>query len=235
MSDSEHSTITYTSISSDDGSLDVGSPRVIVLGYDGLPMMSKDLYAYVEAVMQDPPPPDFFPDLVYPDCMPPEDDVLPAKEQLLPAAVSPIADSPGYITESNPDKDPEEEDDDDPEEDPTDYPTDSDDDDEEEESSEDDAYDEEEDKDEEEEEHLVLVDSVLPPAYHTTSRMSIRAQTPIPFPSEVEVDRLLAIPTPPSSLLASLSSPLPRIPSLPFPVPSLLPASPTHPLGYRAG
>ncbi|GJT45022.1 hypothetical protein Tco_0953737, partial [Tanacetum coccineum] len=44
-----------------------------------------------------------------------------------------------------------------------------------------------------------------------------------------------AIPTPPSSPLTSLSSPLPRIPSPPFHVPSLLPASLTHPLGYRAG
>ncbi|GJV05074.1 putative reverse transcriptase domain-containing protein [Tanacetum coccineum] len=236
MSDSEHSTITYTSISSDDGSLDVGSPGVIVLGYDGLPMMPEDLYAYVEAVMQDPPPPDFVPEPVYPEFMPPEDDVLPAEEQPLPAAVSPTADSPGCITESDPEKDPEEEDDEDPEEDPADYPTDRDDDEEEEEeSSGDDAYDEEEDKDEEEEEHLALVDSVPPPAYRTTSRMSIRAQTPIPFPSEAEGDRLLAIPTPPSSPLTSLSSPLPRIPSPPFPVPSLLPASPTHPLGYRAG
>nr|GFA82542.1 hypothetical protein [Tanacetum cinerariifolium] len=55
MSDSEHSTVTYTSIFSDDGSSDVGSPEVIVLGYDGLPMMLEDPYAYVEAAMQEPP------------------------------------------------------------------------------------------------------------------------------------------------------------------------------------
>ncbi|GKG01352.1 hypothetical protein Tco_0306057, partial [Tanacetum coccineum] len=49
-----------------------------------------------------------------------------------------------------------------------------------------------------------------PPAYHTNARMSIRAQAPIPFLSEAEVDRLLTIPTPPpSSLLTLLSSPLP--------------------------
>ncbi|GKF87308.1 hypothetical protein Tco_0258185, partial [Tanacetum coccineum] len=52
----------------------------------------------------------------------PEDDVLPAEEQSLPVAVSPTTDSPGYITESNPDEDPEE-DDEDFEEDPADYPT----------------------------------------------------------------------------------------------------------------
>ncbi|GJU35220.1 hypothetical protein Tco_1183574, partial [Tanacetum coccineum] len=201
MSDSEHSTITYTSISIDDVSLDVGSLGVIVLGYDGLPMMPEDPYAYVEAAIQDPPPPDFILEPVYPEFMPPEDDVLPAKEQPLPAAVSPTIDSL---------------------------------DDEEEESSRDDTDDEEEDEDkEEEEDHLAPVDSVPLPTYHTTARMSIRAQTHIPFPPEAEVDILLAIPTPPSSPLTSLSSPLPRIPSPPFPIPLPLPASPTHPLGYR--
>ncbi|GKD91441.1 hypothetical protein Tco_1366948 [Tanacetum coccineum] len=140
MSDSEHSIVTYTSISSDDGSLDVGSLGVIVYGYDGLPMMPEDPYAYVEVALQEPPPPDFVPEHVYLEFMPPEDDVLPAEEQPLPAAVSSTADSPGYITESDPKEDPEEEDDEDPEEDPADYPTNRDDkEDEEEESSRDDA------------------------------------------------------------------------------------------------
>ncbi|GJV60384.1 putative reverse transcriptase domain-containing protein [Tanacetum coccineum] len=228
MSDSEHSTVTYTSISSDDGSLDVGSPRVIVLGYDGLPMMPEDPYAYVEAAMQEPPSPDFVPEPVYPEFMPPEDDVLLAEEQPLPAAVSPTADSPGYITESDLEKDLEEEDDEDPEEDPTDYPTDRDDE-EEEESFRDDANDEEEDEVEEEEEHLAPADSVLPPAYRTTARMSIRAQTPIPFPSEAEVDRLLAISTPLQSPLTSYSSPLPHIPSPPLPLRAESPST-SHPL-----
>ncbi|GJW46126.1 hypothetical protein Tco_0077772 [Tanacetum coccineum] len=71
--------------------------------------------------------------------------------------------------------------------------------------------------------------------------MFIRDQTPIPFPSEAEIDRLLSISTPPSSPLTSYSSPLPQIPSPPPPISSPvpmssppLPASPTHPLGYRA-
>nr|GEW78295.1 hypothetical protein [Tanacetum cinerariifolium] len=51
-----------------------------------------------------------------------------------------------------------------------------------------------------------------PLAYRTTARMSILAQTPIPFLFEAEVDRLIAIPTLPPSPLTSLSSPLPRIP-----------------------
>nr|GFA39798.1 hypothetical protein [Tanacetum cinerariifolium] len=172
MLDSKHSTVTYASISSDDGSLDVGSPRFVVLGYDGLPMMPKDPYAYVEAVMQEPPPLDFDLKLLYPEFMTPEDDVLLAEEQPLPV---------------------EEEDDEDPEEDPADYPTDRDKEEEEDESSRDDVDDEEEDEDEEEK-HLALADFVPPPAYRTTARMSIRAQTPIPFLYEIEVGRLLVKP-----------------------------------------
>nr|GEV60365.1 hypothetical protein [Tanacetum cinerariifolium] len=136
-----------------------------------------------------------------------EDDVLPVEEQPLPTAVSPTTDSPGYITEFNPEEDPKEEDDEDPEEDPADFPTDRNDDDDEEESFRDDVDDDEEEEDEdEEEEHLALTDST-------------------------EVDRLLAIPTPPPSPLTSYSSSLPQIPS------PLLPSSPTDagaPLGYRA-
>ncbi|GKD38282.1 hypothetical protein Tco_1258489 [Tanacetum coccineum] len=186
-----------------------------------------------------PPSPDFVPEPAYPEFMPPEDDVFLDEDQPLPAAVSPTTDSPGYITESDPEEDPEE-DDEEHKKDPADYPADKDDD-EEEESSIDDADDEEEDEDEEEEEHLAPAHSVLPPVHRTTARMSFRAQTPIPLPSEAEVDRLLAIPTPPSSQLTSLSSPLTQIPSPPLPVSSPLPISPppllaslTHPLGYRA-
>nr|GEU43866.1 hypothetical protein [Tanacetum cinerariifolium] len=207
MSDSKHFTVTYTSISSDDGSSDVGSPGVIVLGYDRLPMMPKDPYAHVEAAMQEPPPPDFVLEPVYPEFMPPEDDVLPTEEQPLLAAISPTADSPSYIIESDPEEDSEEEDDEDPKEDPTDYPANRGDE-EEEESSRYDANDEKEDEGEdEEEEHLAPADSVPPPAYRTTARISIRAQTPIPFSSETET------PSPP------------------------IPTSPTAagaPLGYRA-
>nr|GEW41465.1 hypothetical protein [Tanacetum cinerariifolium] len=221
MSDAEHSAVTYTSISSDDGSSDVGSLRVILLGYDGLPMMPEGPYAYVEAAMQEPPSPDFVSEPVYLEFMPLEDDVLPAEEQPLPAAISPTADSPGYITESDLEEDPKE-DDEDPEEDLADYPTDREDDDDEEESSGDDANDEEE-------EHPDLTDSIPPPPVHRTiTRISIIAQAHVPFLSKAEVERLLALPTPPPSSLTSYSSPLPQIPSPP------LPASPTHPLGYRA-
>ncbi|GJW97904.1 hypothetical protein Tco_0179712 [Tanacetum coccineum] len=128
MSDSEDSTVTYTAVSSPFGGLsDIGSP-----GVDGPPVMPEDPYAYVVAAFQAPPSPDyvsgpkyppspdFVPELVYPEFMPPEDEVLPAEEQPLPAALSPTADSPGYVPESDPEEDPEEDDDEDPEEDPAD-------------------------------------------------------------------------------------------------------------------
>ncbi|GKD65479.1 hypothetical protein Tco_1307587 [Tanacetum coccineum] len=121
MSNSEDSTITYTVVSSLFGGLsDIGSP-----GVDGPPVMPEDPYAYVVAAFQAPPSPDyvpgpeyppsqdFIPEPVYLEFMPPEDDVLPAEEQPLPAAVSPTADSPGYVLESNPEEDPEEDDDED--------------------------------------------------------------------------------------------------------------------------
>ncbi|GKE81108.1 hypothetical protein Tco_1551108, partial [Tanacetum coccineum] len=164
-------------------------------------------------------------------------------EQPLPTAVSPTNELPGYITESDLEEDSEEEDDEDTEEDPADYLMDIDDK-EEEEFSRDDVVDEEEDRsedEEEEEEHLASADSVPPLAYRTTARMFIRAQTPIPYPSEAEVDRLLAIPSSPSLPLTTYSSPVPQLPSPPLPVssplpisPPPLPVSPTHPLGYRA-
>ncbi|GJY80936.1 hypothetical protein Tco_0493687 [Tanacetum coccineum] len=122
-----------------------------------------------------------------------------------------ITDSPGYVPESDPEEEPEE-DDEDPEEDPADYPADGDDDDDE---------DEDEDEDEEEEEeHPAPADSV-PPVHRMTARISIRDEPSISLPPREEVERLLALTTPPPSPLTPLSSPLPQIPSPP-------PNSPTH-------
>ncbi|GJT90602.1 hypothetical protein Tco_1079447 [Tanacetum coccineum] len=246
MSDSEDSTVTYTAVSSpfEDGS-DIGSP-----GVDGPPIMPEDPYAYIMAAYQvppspdyipgpeepqSPPPLDFVPEPMYPEYIPQEDEILLAEEQPLPAAASPTADSPGYVPESDP-----EEDDEDPEEDPADYPADRDDDDEEEEEpSRDDANDEDEDEDEEEEEeeHPALADSV----HRMTARISIRDEPSISLPPREEVERLLALTTPPPSPLTPLSSPLPQIPSPPLPasppasvLPASPPASPIRPLGYRA-
>nr|GFD34706.1 hypothetical protein [Tanacetum cinerariifolium] len=73
------------------------------------------------------------------------------------------------------------------------------------------------------------------PAYRVTARMSIRPQTPISLPSDTEIARLMAIPTPPPSPLSPLSSTLPQIPSPPLPLLSPPPTDPTYeeaPLGY---
>ncbi|GJV38320.1 hypothetical protein Tco_0855555 [Tanacetum coccineum] len=86
MSDSEDSTVTYTAVSSPFGGLsDIGSP-----GVDGPPVMPEDPRLC---------------ELVYPEFMPQEDEVLPAEEQPLPAIVSPTSYSPGYVPESDPEED----------------------------------------------------------------------------------------------------------------------------------
>nr|GFB84025.1 hypothetical protein [Tanacetum cinerariifolium] len=194
MSDSEDSTVTYTTVSSPYK----GRPGDVSPGVDGPPVMPDDPYAYVVAVFQALPPPDYVhvpeePEQappspvyipyvskpVYPEYIPPEDDVFPAEEQPLPATASPTAESPGYIPKSDPDEDPEEDDDKDPEEDPADYPADHDDDEEEEEPFGDDADEEDEEKDEddddEKEEHPASADSIPPPpALRVTARISFR-------------------------------------------------------------
>ncbi|GKD07734.1 hypothetical protein Tco_1187419 [Tanacetum coccineum] len=262
--DSEDSTVTCTAISSPFGGLsDIGSS-----GVDGPPVMPVDPYAYVVAAFQAPPSPnyvsgpeyppspEFVPEPVYPEFMPPEDEVFPAEEQSLPAAISPTADSPGYVPES----DPEDGDDEDPEKDPADYPADGGDDgDDEDESSDDDEDDDDVDiEEEEEEEHLAPPDSTAVafltvehapsaketesfetdesaatppphPAYRVTAKISIRPQTLVSLPLDTEVVRLLAIPSPPPSPLSPWSSPLPQIPSSPLP-PILSPLLVSSPL-----
>ncbi|GJU08711.1 putative reverse transcriptase domain-containing protein [Tanacetum coccineum] len=134
---------------------------------------SLDLHSCPEEP-QSPPPLDFVPEPMYPEYMPQEDEILLDKEQPLPAAASPTADSPGYVPESDP-----EEDDEDPEEDPADYPADrDDDDDEEEEPSGDDANDEDEDEavEEEEEEHPAPADSN--PPVHPSPPASVLPASP---------------------------------------------------------
>nr|GFA64255.1 hypothetical protein [Tanacetum cinerariifolium] len=79
MSDSKDSTVTYTT---------------------ALPL--PDYVPGPEEPEQAPPSPVYIPDVpepVYPEYIPSKDDVFPAKEQPLPAAASPTAESPGYIPE----------------------------------------------------------------------------------------------------------------------------------------
>ncbi|GKE71814.1 hypothetical protein Tco_1529886, partial [Tanacetum coccineum] len=134
---------------------------------------------------------EFFPEPVYPEFMPPEDEILPVEEQPLPAAVSPTADSPGYVPESDPESDLEENDDENPEEDPADEGDNGDDDEDEE------APSAKETKPFETDEFAATPPPH--PAYHVTARISIRDETPISLPPREEVERLLAIPNPPSS------------------------------------
>nr|GFA10389.1 hypothetical protein [Tanacetum cinerariifolium] len=247
MSSNSHATITYTSMS---------RYEVIVNGYFRMPMDPLD--PYVQLVMEAPPSPDYIPgpeappspDYIpgpeYPDYLPPTDDVLPAEEQPLPAAVSPTTKLPGYITDSEPEMEPEEEDGDDEksEKNSIDYPTsrgDDDADDDGDDLSEDDAddKDEEESSDSEEEEEEHLAPTVPAPALHSSiftfedsdetepfedgetaatpppfgyrvaTRISVRPHIPMPFRSELEVERLLAIPTPPLSPVSPTLYPLP--------------------------
>ncbi|GJT57367.1 putative reverse transcriptase domain-containing protein [Tanacetum coccineum] len=269
---SASSAVTYTSVytdsepgrvfwEADEEISDGGIPRVIVYGYDGLLMQPVA-----------PPSPDYIPDPEEPQTPPvpqDEDECEPMFIQAhepnypLPPVDSPTAESPGYVTESDPEEDPKS----DPEEDPeeyeddetedglVDYPMDGGDDvdDDDGDSSGDDA-----DEEEEEDEHLALANSVIvvptaepvsppegtkpvipPPSTDITTtgaRITVRLQASISLPPEAEVERLLAMPTPPSSPLTSLSPPsagerlarctAPSAHSSPPPVPSpLLPSS----------
>ncbi|GJQ97435.1 hypothetical protein Tco_0008574 [Tanacetum coccineum] len=164
-----------------------GIPRVIVLGYDRLPMQpvappSPDYIPGLEdpqtqLVLQDEDErepmfvqahdPDYVPEPIYPEYIPLEDDhEFPAEEQPLHPVDSPTAESPGYVTESDPEEDPEEYEDDETEDGPVDYPMDGGDDgdDDDGDSSRDDADDEDEDDEDEEgeeEEHLTPADSAI--------------------------------------------------------------------------
>ncbi|GKF74331.1 hypothetical protein Tco_0220663, partial [Tanacetum coccineum] len=80
--------------------------------------------------------------------------------------------------------------------------------------------DDDDEDEEEEEEHPAPVGSV-PPVHRMTARISIRDEPSISLPPREEVERLLALTTPPPIPLTPLSSPLLQIPSPP-------PNSPTH-------
>nr|GEU61442.1 hypothetical protein [Tanacetum cinerariifolium] len=189
--------VTYTSVytkselgrvfwGADEELSDGGSPRVIVYGYDGLPMMpvappSPDYIPDLEEPHTPPAPqdedehelmfiqphdPDFVPEPIYPEYIPLEDEhILPAEEQPLPPVVSPTAKSPGYVAESDPEEDPEEYEEDETEDGPVDYPIDGGDegdDDDDGDTSGYDADDEDEDEEDEEEDgHLASADSAI--------------------------------------------------------------------------
>ncbi|GJU39764.1 hypothetical protein Tco_1192721 [Tanacetum coccineum] len=175
--------------------------------------------------------PDYVPEPIYPEYISLEDEhELPAEQQPLPPVDSPTAESPGYITELDPEEDLEEYEDDETEDGLVDYPMDGADDvdDDDDDSSGDDADDEDEDDEEEEEEHLAPADSAIvvptdepvslpegtkpaipPPFTDITimARITVRPQASIFLPPEAEVERLLAMTTPSPSPPISLSPP----------------------------
>nr|GFA28540.1 hypothetical protein [Tanacetum cinerariifolium] len=208
-----------------------------------------------------PPSPDYIPGPEYLEYLPPADDMLPAEEQPLPAAVSSTTESSEHITDSEPKMEPEEDDGDNEnsEGDSIEYPTsrgDDDSDDDGDDLSEDDADDEDNeeslDNKEEEEEHLALTVPTLalhssipaskdsdetepfvegetaatpPPfGYRVAARIFVQPHILMPFRSKSEVERLLAIPTPPLSPISPTSYPLPQF-LMPLPIFTPLPTS----------
>nr|GEU97743.1 reverse transcriptase domain-containing protein [Tanacetum cinerariifolium] len=132
-----------------------------------------------EPMFIQPHDPDYVPGPMYPEYIPLEDEhVFLAEEQPLPPVVSPTAESP------------DDGDDDDGD------------------SSGDDADDEDDDAEEEEEDHLALADStIVLPASELVTPPEETEPASISLPPEVEVERLLAMPNLPPSLLTSLSPP----------------------------
>ncbi|GJV78937.1 hypothetical protein Tco_1514807 [Tanacetum coccineum] len=262
-SDSASFEVTYTSISSHRDPL-AWVVDLFGLQESNLLEAAQALPDYVpgpEEPEQAPLSPDYVPRPEYLEYLAPSDKEIVVEDQPYADYASPDAVSPRYVTDLDPEEDFEDG--------PLDYLADRGDDDDDDDSSDDDE--------EEEEEHLAPVDSVVapavdpvpsfeetepfetdesaatppPPADHTTplgARISIRPQAPMPFPSEAEVERLLALPTPPPSPLISLSPPsaeeclarclaAPALPSSPLPKVPYPYCSPNHvraPRGFRA-
>ncbi|GJW81215.1 hypothetical protein Tco_0145190 [Tanacetum coccineum] len=155
---SASSAVTYTSVytdsepgrvfwGADEEISDGGSPRVIVYGYDGLPMQPVDPPSPIEIP--------YIPESKNPEYLVPSEDEAPMEDQPLPADASPAALSPGYVPDSDLEEDPDED-----FEEHADYPADGGDGDDEpsDDDSDDDTDDdvepfEDEEDDEEEEEH----------------------------------------------------------------------------------
>nr|GEY54656.1 reverse transcriptase domain-containing protein [Tanacetum cinerariifolium] len=183
-----------------------------------------------------PPSPDYILRLEYPEYLPPADDVLPAEEQPLPAAVSPTAELLGYIVDSDPEMDPEEEDGDaekDDADDDCDELSEDDADDDCDELPEDDEDEEDSsDSEEEEEEHLALTVPAL--ALHSSISAYEDSDQTEPF----EEGKTAAAPPPSAYRVTARIYVRPHIPIplrselqveilLPIPTPSLSPVSPT--------
>ncbi|GKE70365.1 hypothetical protein Tco_1528437, partial [Tanacetum coccineum] len=187
------------------------SPRADDHEFLELPYIPED--PYLEAALQAPPSPDYVPGPEEPEQAPPSPDYVPgpehaddeivAEDQPYAEDVSPTAQSPDYVPETDPEADPEEDGDEDLEEDPIDYPADGGDDGDDEmdiEEDEDDDMDIEAEEDEaddmdieaeEEEEHpapadsvVVALPSIVPSAEETKPfETDESAATPPPYPA----------------------------------------------------
>nr|GFA61514.1 hypothetical protein [Tanacetum cinerariifolium] len=176
------------------------------------------------------------PEPIYPEYIPLEDEhILTAEEQPLSPVVSPTAESPGYVAESDPEEDPEEYEEDETEDGPVDYPMDrgDDGDDDDDDSSRYEADDEDEDEEEEEEEHLasadfavvIPIDELVSPPKGTEptiprpstdtatieARITIRPHTSISLPPEAEGSVWLC--------MAPAALPSPSLPPSSYPPP----------------
>nr|GFA34187.1 hypothetical protein [Tanacetum cinerariifolium] len=264
---SASSAVTYTSVytdfepgivfwGADEELSDGGSSRVIVYGYDGLPMLPVA-----------PPSPDYIPGPKEPQTPPAPQDkdehelmfIQPHDPDFpLPPVISPTVESSGYVAESDPEEDPEEYEEDETEDGPVDYPMaggdDGDDDNGNSSGYDVDDEDENEEDEEEEEEHLAPDDSAVvipidelasppegaepiipPPSTDTATtgaRITIRPHTSISLPPKAEVERLLAMPTPSPSPLTSLSPPSARERLARCTAPAALPLPPLPPSLY---
>ncbi|GJT37794.1 hypothetical protein Tco_0937659 [Tanacetum coccineum] len=220
---SASSAVTYTSVytdsapgrvfwGADEEVSDGGTPRVIVYGYDGLPMqpVAPPSPDYVPGP-EHPPSPDYVPgpehppspieipyvpEPEYPEYLVPSEDEAPMEDQPLPADASPAALSPGYVPDSDPEEDLEE----DYEEEHADYPADGGDGDDEpsDDDSDDDTDDDEEpfedeEDDEEEEEHPAPADSSaipvldLVPSAGDTEAFETDESAPTPRPPQIRI------------------------------------------------
>ncbi|GJZ68700.1 hypothetical protein Tco_0631940 [Tanacetum coccineum] len=195
---SSASTVTYTSVYTD------SEPERVFWGVDEELSDGGPEYPpspdYVPGPEHPPSPAEvpYVPEPEYPEYLVPSDDEAPWEDQPLPADASPIALSPGYVADSDPEEDPEE--------DHADYPADGGDDDDEPSDDDDDDDDtddedeepfEDEDDDEEEEEHLAPADSPAIPIVD-----------PIPSAGDTEAfETDEAAPTPRSPQIGYLSDP----------------------------